>query len=224
MSDQKQSASGWTSTHVYTLAIACLIAGIASGYFVRGSAAPRPVVAPTSAVTQAASAPVSAPAQQPVQQQAPSAAQLKQMADQQAAPVLAQLKKHPGNAALWEQAGNFYYDAQQFKQAIEYYQHSLQLAPNNPNARTDLGTAYAYLGDADHAISEFQTVLKYDPKHTQAMYNLGLVEWRIKGDARAAIADWKKLLSVVPNYQNRAMVEQLISEASQHMKYNTAAK
>jgi len=220
MSDQKQSVSGWTSTHVYTLAITCLLVGIAAGYFVRGSAAPSPVVAPTSAATQ----PAPAPAQQPVQQQTPSVAQLKQMADQQAAPVLAQLKKHPGNAALWEKAGNFYYDARQFKQAVEYYQHSLQLAPNNPNARTDLGTAYAYLGDADHAISEFKTVLKYDPKHTQAMYNLGLVEWRIKGDARAAIADWKKLLSVVPNYQNRAMVEQLISEASQHTKYNTATK
>ena len=49
--------------------------------------------------------------------------------------------------------------------AIEYYERALRVEPRNANVRTDMGTAYFYLGDSDRAIQEFQASLKDDPKH-----------------------------------------------------------
>jgi cytochrome c-type biogenesis protein CcmH/NrfG len=43
-----------------------------------------------------------------------------------------------------------------------------------------------------------------------------MVQWEGKGDAKAAVASWEKLLQVDPNYPERSRVEELISRAKQH--------
>jgi tetratricopeptide (TPR) repeat protein len=138
------------------------------------------------------------------------------MADKQAEPLLAQLKSNPNDATLLANIGNLYYDAQQYKEAIGYYDKSLNADPKNVNIRTDLGTAYFYAGDTTRAISEFQTALKDDPKHGQTLFNLGMVQWQGKGDLNGAIASWEKLLKVAPDYPDRARVEQLLAKAKEH--------
>lgn len=200
------TASGWTGTQAYVMAVVCLLIGVAVGYFVRGSAAP-------VRASAAATAPSSVP---DAQGTSVTPAQLKQMADQQVTPLLQQLKTTPNDPALLANIGNVYYDAQQYKDAIDYYSRSLQNNPNNPNVRTDMGTAYFYLGDSDRAISEFNTALKDDPKHGQTLFNLGMVKWQGKGDTQGAVDTWEHLLKVVPDYPERAKVEELISRAKQH--------
>jgi cytochrome c-type biogenesis protein CcmH/NrfG len=148
--------------------------------------------------------------------QQPTPEQMKRMADTQAAPLLAQLKSSPNDPALLAQIGNVYYDTQQYKEAIGYYDRSLQADPKNPNVRTDMGTAFFYMGDADRAISEFEKTLTYDAKHGQTMFNLGMVKWQGKGDAKGAVESWERLLKAVPDYPDRANVEQLIARAKQH--------
>jgi cytochrome c-type biogenesis protein CcmH/NrfG len=209
------TAGSWTSTQAYIMAIVCLLIGIAVGYFVRGSAAP-------AGSPVAAASPASMPAGQAPQQVTPQ--QLKQMADQQAAPLLAQLKNSPNDPALLANIGNVYYDAQQYKDAIEYYNRSLQNDPKNPNVRTDLGTAYFYIGDSDRAITEFNTALKYDPKHGQTLFNLGMVKWQGKADAKGAVESWEQLLKAVPDYPDKAKVEELISRAKQHANMPAGTK
>jgi cytochrome c-type biogenesis protein CcmH/NrfG len=206
------SNATWTSTQAYVLAIICLLVGVAVGYLVKGSAAPQ-----TDAnTTQTAGAPAMPPGMGMEQQ--PTAADLKRMADTQAAPLLARLKSEPSNPQLLAQIGNLYYDAQQYKDAIDYYTRVLAIQPGNPDVRTDMGTAYYYLGDPDRAIQEFQTVLKSDPKHGQTLFNLGMVQWQGKGDAQAAVAAWENLLKVVPDYPDRAKVQELITRAKEHTK------
>jgi cytochrome c-type biogenesis protein CcmH/NrfG len=214
-SNSNSTAGGWTSTQAYIMAVVCLLIGIAVGYFVRGSAGPA-----GSPVATASSAP--APGGQAPQQLTPQ--QLKQMADQQVAPLLQQLKSSPNDPVLLANIGNAYYDAQQYKEAIEYYGRSLQFDPKNPNVRTDYGTAYFYTGDPDRAISEFNTSLKYDPKHGQTLFNLGMVKWQGKADAKGAVEAWEQLLRTVPDYPEKAKVQELITRAKQHTNIPAGTK
>lgn len=205
---------GWTCTSVYVMAAICVVLGIAAGYFVRGSAAPAPVKVSSA---PAKPAPPAAPAATPQTAQI-TREQMKQMAEKQAAPLLEKLKTSPNDPDLLANIGNIYSDTQQFKLAVEYYGRSLQAAPSNANVRTDMGTVYFYLGDPDRAIREFETALRYDPKHAQTLFNLGMVKWQAKSDTKGAVECWERLLRAVPDYPDRAKVQELISRAKQHAR------
>jgi tetratricopeptide (TPR) repeat protein len=78
--------------------------------------------------------------------------------------------------------------------------------------RTDMATAYWYLGNADQAIAEFNKALTFAPTNPNTLFNLGLVKWEGKHDAAGAIADWKKLLNANPNYEQKDKVRQMLSD------------
>jgi tetratricopeptide (TPR) repeat protein len=126
------------------------------------------------------------------------------------------LKSQPDNADLLNSIGNLYYDAQQYPTAIDYYTRSLKLKPADASVRTDMGTAYWYLGNADSAIAQFDTALTYAPTNANSLFNRGLVRWQGKGDAAGAIADWKKLLATNPNYDGKDKVEQMLAQVEKH--------
>jgi len=218
--DTQKAPTDWSGAQVYGLAVICLLIGITVGYLLRGS---NPVSAsPTAVAGQAAEMPPSVGGAVGNAQVTPE--QLKHMADRQAEPVLAQLTKNPNDPALLAQAGNIYYDAQQFKDAIDYYTRALQGDPGNTNIRTDMATAYWYLGDPDRAITEFDKVLKKEPNKTNALFNRGIVRWQGKMDVKGAVADWEALLKADPNYPQRPAVEQLIAQAKQHSNIKPGEK
>ena len=213
----QKSDSSWTAKQAYLLAMICLALGLATGYFLRGSGespAPKPTAAKGAPTMSAQNAQTSAPTPE----------QMRHMADEQAKPMLADLANQPNNPALLAKIGNIYYDTQQFQEAINYYDRSLNADPKNADVRTDRGTAYFYLGDADRAISELENVVKTDPGHAQTMFNLGMIKWQAKGDAKGAVQSWEQLLKTVPNYPERAKVEQLIARAKQHTKIPPGTK
>jgi len=217
------STSGWTSTQAYVLSVICLLVGVAVGYLLRGSA-PEQSGAASAAQPTAGSMgaqggmPATGNAQQPTPEQ------LRQMADTQAQPLLARLKTDPNNAVLLDQIGNLYYDAQQYPDAVKYYEDSLKIDPKATDVRTDLGTAYHLMGQPDRAISEYDQVLKIDGKHANALFNEGMVKWQDKMDINGAVASWKRLLETNPNYPQRDRVEALIAQAEQHMSIKPGTK
>jgi tetratricopeptide (TPR) repeat protein len=225
MSDahQTKSADQWTSPQAYTLAVICLLVGIAGGWFIRGSQtmAAGAQVAQTTPMGMA----IGTGSQESGTGQ-PTAEQLRLMADQQAKPLLAQLKSDSGNPDLLANIGNIYYDTQQYPTAIEYYQRALKIQPSNTAARTDLATAFWYTGKADIAIEEFNKALSYEPNKPNALFNLGIVKWQGKMDIDGAIAAWQKLLETNPNYEAKDKVIQLIAQAKKHagVKPGTPAK
>jgi cytochrome c-type biogenesis protein CcmH/NrfG len=79
-----------------------------------------------------------------------------------------------------------------------------------------MGTAYWYTGNADKAIAEMETSLKYQSGHPQSLFNLGWVRWQGKGDAKGAVEAWEKLLKANPNYPQKEQVEQYIAKAKEH--------
>ena len=117
-----------------------------------------------------------------------------------------------------------YYDARQYKEAIDYYERALEGDPNNTNIRTDLGTAYWYIGDADHALAEFDRVLRREPTKANALFNRGIVKWQGKMDVKGAVADWEALLKADPNYRERPQVEQMLAQAKKHLNIKPGEK
>jgi cytochrome c-type biogenesis protein CcmH/NrfG len=188
-----------------------LIVGLVVGYLFRGSAS-----AGMNAASSASSTPPPGMNPSTGQQAQVTPEQMKHMADKQAEPLRARLQTTPDDPALLAQIGNIYYDTQNYKEAIQYYDRSLKLDPKNADVRTDLGTSYYYLGDADRAIQEFQIALQKDAKHAQTMFNMGMVQWQGKGDAKGAVASWERLLKVAPDYPGRARVEELVKRAKEH--------
>jgi cytochrome c-type biogenesis protein CcmH/NrfG len=213
-------SSNWSSTQAYVLAVICLVIGVAVGYFVRGSASPG-----VAAVATDQAAATSTPAGMgSIDPSKVTPEQLRHMVEKQVEPLQQQLKSNPADPALLAQVGNVYYDTQLYKDAIGYYEKSLTGDPKNVGVRTDMGTAYFYLGDPDRAITEFNTALKQDPKHGQTLYNLGMVQWQGKGDVTAAVNAWETLLKTVPDYPDRAKVEQLVAKAKEHSKMKPGEK
>jgi len=206
------TAGQWTSAQAYMLSVICLLIGVAVGYLVRGSAPSQTATAQPQPAVRAG-----APTQQPTPEQ------LRQMAETQAQPLLAQLKSDPNNAALLYQIGNLYYDAQQYPDAVKYYQDALRINPKETNVRTDLGTAYHLMGQPDQAIKEYDEVLKVDSKHANALFNEGMVKWQDKMDMNGAIADWKRLLETNPDFPQRDRVQQMIAQVQQHQALKPGA-
>ena len=219
MSNETSITAKGLSTASYVIAVICLGLGICIGYLVRGGSSPQQ--SSTAAAAQAP-APVAPAAMGATQQPTPD--QMKQMADKQAEPLLASLKQNPNDPETLYKVGNIYYDTRQFPEAVKYYEESLKLKPDATDVRTDMATAYYFMGDPDHAITEFEEVLKQNPKHANALFDEGMVKWEGKGDITGAIVAWKKLLASNPDYPKREQVANLIAKAEAHTKMAPGTK
>jgi len=107
---------------------------------------------------------------------------------------------------------------------VKYYEDSLKVNPRQTDVRTDMATAYHYMGQADKAIEEYEQVLKVDNKHANALFNEGMVKWQDKMDMKGAIAAWQLLLKTNPDYPKRDQVENLISKAEEHLSMKPGTK
>ena len=157
MSNETSSTARGLSTASYVIAVICLGLGISIGYLIRGGSTQQPA----SATVATQTAP---PSEMGATQQQPTPEQMKQMADKQAEPLLAGLKQNPNDPEALYKVGNIYYDTRQFPEAVKYYEESLKLKPDATDVRTDMATAYYFMGDPDHAITEFDEVLKQNPE------------------------------------------------------------
>ena len=202
----------WRSSQVYVMAGICLVLGLALGYLFResGSTPPPPAAAGGETFSHQNLAGAGT-------QSMPTLEQMKGMADKQAEPLLAKLKTDPTNATLLNQVGTIYRSTHQFDKAIEYYEKSLQAAPKNVAARTDLASCLFYEGNVEAALAQLKQSLEYDPKDANTLFNLGMIRWQGKQDAAGAMAAWQQLLKSNPTLaeQKRAEVKKLIAQVKQ---------
>lgn len=200
----------WRPAPAYTMAAICLLIGLPIGWFIRGSAQPRPPVA--ASIPAQASAPAGAPAAT----QMPSLDDMKRMADKQVEPLVAKLKTDPKDAKLLNQIALNYKAAHQFKEAGVYFKKALDVDPKNVAIRDDYASCLYYGGDVDGALAELEKSLKYQPTYPGTLFNLGMIRWKGKGDAAGAVAAWKELLKTNPNIPQKENIEQLIARAQQN--------
>jgi tetratricopeptide (TPR) repeat protein len=220
------SNANWTGTQAYSMAVICLVIGIAAGWFLKSSQAPGSEPVSTSDANAGSASNLANPAT--FGKTPPSAAEFKRIADSQVQPMVDQLRMTPNDPNLLAQIGNSYFDSgescrqtnqecpDEFRSAIDYYERALKIQPSNSNVRTDMGIAWwEGLHDSDKAIQAFNTALSFEPSKPQTLQSLGIVKWKGKNDPKAAIAAWQKLLHDNPNYEKKDQIQQLIVEAQQ---------
>ena len=199
--------SRWTRLHASILAVACLSVGIAGGWLIRGFHGHAAIVSAKSS-----NIPTPASSQIPPATQ-PDPAQMKVAADTQAAPLIDQLKSGGEDPRVLAELGNIYYDARQYPVAVDFYRRALKAKPADAAVRTDMATAYWFMGKADLAIAEFDKALAFVPDNPNTLFNRGLVKWKGKKDTVGALADWERLLATDPAYDQKGKVRQMIAEA-----------
>lgn len=106
----------------------------------------------------------------------------------------AAVKAKPGDLASLVKLGNTYHDMRDYKKAIVYYEQAAKLDPSNLDVRTDLYTSYWYIQEVDKAAEGLQAVLKDNPKHPQALNNMGIVLLHGKNDMEGARQCWLTLI------------------------------
>jgi tetratricopeptide (TPR) repeat protein len=196
----------WRSTQAYAMAVVCLGAGMAVGYFARGTQAAAPV---KQAMTSDPHA--SAPEHLPM----PTLDQMKQMGDTAAAPHIEKIKSNPQNFEALNNAGKVYRATHQFKEAAGYYQKALEIDPKNAAVRTDLASCLYYTGDVDGALAQLDKALSYDPTFYGALLNAGIIKLQAKHDVNGAIGSWEKIVRADGDPRHKQTAQKLIASAKQ---------
>ena len=96
------------------------------------------------------------------------------------------------------QLGNMYFDAEQFPDAIKWYEQAIALAPKDADVSTDLGVAYYYTNQPDRALRQFDHSLSVDPKHIKTLLNVGIVRAFGKQDLQGAAQAWQRVVEIDP--------------------------
>ena len=117
---------------------------------------------------------------------------------------IAELKRQaaesPEAADGWTKLGNAYFDTGQFESAIEAYEKSLAIAPNNPNVITDLGIMYRRTGNSSRAIELFDRAANIDTSHVMSRFNKGVVLLHDLNDPDGALEAWKEVVELDPSF------------------------
>ena len=205
--EQGTGGSPWKAKQVYAMAALCLVVGLALGYLFRGSQSPAP---PTLEVANPQPAAIAGG----MAGHKPSLEDMKKMADTKAEPLIVKLKSDPNNVDLLTQVGNIYKATHQFKDAATYYDKIVQIDPKNVAMRTELASCLYYDGDVDGALGQLQQSLRYDPKDANSLFNLGMIKWQGKKDAKGALTAWQELLKTNPQLSadRKATVEKLMAD------------
>lgn len=214
--------TGWSSVQVYTLSLVCLIVGVTVGYLFRGSTSPKAADASISSTAQPGTGGAGAlPPSASPDSVTPDA--LKRMTDKQVAPLLEQLKQNPNDVETLTKVAAYYFAGRQFEDSAKYYEMAANAKPS-AEALTKLANAQYYGGSGDKAIETLNKALQLDPKFANALYNLGVIKWELKGDTKGAIASWETLLKTNPKHPGRAQVEKMIARAKEHDKLPAGKK
>lgn len=83
------------------------------------------------------------------------------------------ISSEPQSAEEHFQAGNAYYQAGQWDQAIAAYQKAIELDPNLQAAYANLGVTYYQQQQFDLAASQYEKALELNPEDGDVAYNLG---------------------------------------------------
>jgi len=96
------------------------------------------------------------------------------------------VERDPENPKLLAALGNAWYDAEDWKRAIDAYEKARRKAPEDPNLLSDLGAAYRNRGEFRRAVALFERAQKSDRQHWQSLLNLVLIHAYDLHDSPAA--------------------------------------
>jgi tetratricopeptide repeat protein len=68
--------------------------------------------------------------------------------------------------------GNWSFDHKVWSKAIEQYEKAISLGLDNPDIRTDLGSAYRFSGKINEALNQYEQAHRQNPQHENSLFNL----------------------------------------------------
>lgn len=175
-------------------------------------------------VQQAASRPAAPVAAAPAAEGTGNVRQAPPLDEARVQALMTVVKSDPKNAGAAVQLANTYFDAEQYPDAIKWYEESLRLDSNNPDASTDLGVSYYYTGQTDRALKQFEQSLKLNPRHTKTMLNQGIVLAFGKQDLAGAEAAWKQVVALAPDSPEGQAARRALEGVTAAGHSGTAAK
>jgi len=184
-----------SAVNLMFVGVICLAVGLGIGYYFGKTAGSSDLPAVTAGQPPSSQAPIMDPA----------------TFLQNEASFKSIINSNPRDVNALIQLGNLYYDNNKYSDAVQWYGKALEIDPNNISVRTDRGTCYWSMGQADAAIAEFQKSLLVNPTHPQTLFNLGIVYLHGKNDMGEARKAWEKLLAANPDYPDRARLQQMLA-------------
>lgn len=110
--------------------------------------------------------------------------------------------------------GNFYYDHQNWPEAIRRYESAIKQGSDDADIRTDLGNAYRFSGRPQDALTQYELAQRMNPQHEFSLFNQGgLYLEDLKSPAKA-VETWTAYLARFPNGTNATTARNLIAQAS----------
>lgn len=125
------------------------------------------------------------------------------------------LMENPNDMEALLSLGDLYVKERQYTKAKGYYLRASQVAPENLEARTHLGTVAYFLGDVDEALHHYDQVLSLNPDYTVALFEMGAVLRYGKQDLPAAVKAWERFLELDPDAEEAARIRALVKESRQ---------
>ncbi|MDW8479774.1 MAG: tetratricopeptide repeat protein [Xanthomonadales bacterium] len=130
--------------------------------------------------------------------------------------LAARLEREPGDVAGWVLLGRSWRALERFPEAREAFARAAALAPEDPELMIEHAEAIA-LADpgrrlAGEPLALLERALALRPEHPRGLWLRGIARLQA-GEREAALADWERLLAVLPpESEVRPQVERLIAE------------
>ena len=121
-------------------------------------------------------------------------------------------KSEPANHKVWAELGNAYYDLEMPKEAIEAYNMSLKLKPNDIEVLNDQGAMFRQIGDFQSAIKNHELVLTADPNNLESLYSIGYIYAIEINHILEAIPFWKRFLDIDASSETANQLRQYIDK------------
>ena len=99
------------------------------------------------------------------------------------------------NLELWVGLAEFHYGRQDWLRCRAAYQRAVELAPNDPGLRNNLGNSHQALGQAKQALVQHERALQLAPGNPETLLNLGNARLMLQ-DLQQAVDYYQQALSV----------------------------
>jgi tetratricopeptide (TPR) repeat protein len=103
------------------------------------------------------------------------------------------------SAVAYENRGVRSLGSGEYAGAANYFRKGLELAPDSPSLRHELGTALSLTGDAQGAMEQFTETVRRSPEFAKGRYSLGVL-LASRGRLPEAIEQFAAAVKIEPNY------------------------
>lgn len=109
--------------------------------------------------------------------------------------------------------GNVAYDHQQWSEAIRRYQEAIASGMDNADVHTDLGNAFRFSGQTEHALEHYQIAQRLNPQHENSLFNQISLVAEVMNQPQRAIPICEEFMRRFPNSEKLPAVREQLERA-----------